>query len=190
VALYDIKPLLIVKLPPKTTHQGCCGPIEKWEYSFSYTEKSNPSNSGIFHTGSGCGNDFISLLGAVKPTSFSAFKTSHAGSTSSTSGGGVSISPHQFTPLNQEAYNALSILVTIYGKLDDAVKSLLEILIQAPTKNLSDGAIKYLNGVIARRAKGTLTQAIQASPANSAFRSFSFVNINSCLAKQGQSSNF
>jgi hypothetical protein len=190
ISRFKIEPLLISELPDKKIHTGCCGPIKTWVYTFSYKENSNPSNDGLFYTGKGCGEDFILLLNAQRPRSFS-FKSSTQTRKSSTTIGTSSKFTKNFTSLNKEAYNSLHILIIEYGSIDNAIKSLLEILLSKPDEDLSDGAIKYLNGVVKKRTNSTLSTVITAMQnKHTNFRSFSFPLINSCLTRQGQVSNF
>ena len=190
ISRFKIEPLLISELLNNKIHHGCCGPIKTWVYTFSYKEKSNSSNDGLFYTGKGCGEDFILLLNAQRPISFSSKSSIQTGKVSTTLGTSSKFTKN-FTSLNQEVYNSLNILIIEYGSIDNAIKSLLEILLSEPHKNLSDGAIKFLNGVVKKRTKSNLSHVINAMKIkHTNFRSFSFPLINDCLSRQGQVSNF
>jgi hypothetical protein len=187
VSEFEITPLSRTLLPEDKIYKGCCGPIETWVYTFSYQSKNDKNDSGLFHTGKDCGDNFLNLLGAARPERFSPFVEASKNKRKSmlSTSTAANSSTIRFTRLNQEIYDAINLLTVTYGPPDAGLQSLLEALASQPNINLTAGYVKFLNGVIYKRSNGkTLTSIIaELKKKYSNLRAFSFPLVNQILVK-------
>jgi hypothetical protein len=143
---------------------GCCGPLVDEAYMFEYQNKVHPEDEGTFYVGYDCAEQFLELLGQLKPP----LRNLLAGPSrdSPTAKGGPKGQENQGRgplarhPLNDEMELAVIIIVNAWGSDPRApLRRILSAVQSRPLDPASDSLVKTLVKVIAAdQQKRTLTQ--------------------------------
>lgn len=183
---YTITPVAHTKLLPGQELKGCCGPITRECYTFSYQNNSNATDNGLFSVGSHCAQDFLS--GKAAPPCFNPL--------SSTSGGGGGTVTGANAPtmcaLNLEVYQAINLLTLDWGPPKASLQAILTAIVSAPTTAIASNHVIHLNNIIGKDSKGrTLTAIITAlRVTHPTLRNFTFPNIQTLLSNAKRPSKF
>ncbi|WP_150119720.1 hypothetical protein [Collimonas pratensis] len=187
---YDVTPVAHVMLLPGQKFEGCCEVIETECYTFSYANKSDPNDVGLFHVGKHCADDFINFSGKEAPPLFNPL-TSIGARVPRVPGipgiGGV----NQLCALNKEIYEAISILTLAWGPPKAPLQKFLTYLSTYPSTSMSDSDVQHLNNIIGKVTGRTLTGIIaQLGQGLPNLRTFNFPRVGIILAAHAKPNNF
>ncbi|WP_148264782.1 hypothetical protein [Collimonas fungivorans] len=188
---YDVTPVAHVMLLPGQKFEGCCEVIETECYTFSYANKSDLNDIGLFHVGKHCANDFINFSGKVAPPLFNPLTSVgvHGRSGTGIAGGGGVASV--LCPLNKEIYEAISILTLAWGPPRAPLQKFLTHLSINPSVPMSHSDVQHLNNIIGKIAGRTLTKIIaQLGQGLPNIRAFTFPLVGTILAANAKPNNF
>lgn len=185
---YVITPVAHTKLLPGQKLNGCCGSITNECYTFSYQNKSNTKDTGLFSVGRHCALDFLALAGQSPPPCFNPLISP------SSSGGGTAFATNSPTmcALNIEVYQAINLLTLDWGPPKAPLQAILTAIVSAPTSAVSNNHVMHLNNIIGKDHQGrklaAIINALKAKHTN--LRTFAFPNIQAVLFNANKTSNF
>jgi hypothetical protein len=189
VNLYNIKPIVYIRLLAGQRIDGCCGPITDKYYLFEAEHKENKTIEN-FSVGYDCGDQFLKLINHDPIGLFNPFQ---AENTQGAGGGENSGNGAQIHPLNRELKNAIHILCSGWGGYapKGSMRKFLEYINNAPQRATNSFAIVSFNKIVGKDAKKrTLSKIISdIRVSNPTLRNFEFPHMEAVLVKESESSN-
>ncbi len=180
---YTILPVAHTRLLPGQDLQGCCGSIRDECFTFSYLNKLNSSDTGLFSVGRHCAQDFFTLTGTASPRMFNPL------STTATTRGAEAASTHAglavpMCGLNVEMYEAINLLVLDWGPPKSSLREILAAIAAAPSVPVSKKQVIHLNNILGKDRRGRKLSAIIGELRNRCpnLREFKFPTIESLIS--------
>lgn len=194
VQRFNIMPLAHAVLMPGQLLHGCCEAIQHEYFTFSYADRQDTGDRGVFHVGHRCAASFFALTGTRALPMFNPLRQ--------LLGTGVRSLPRAVRPrsalddwceLNREVYSAIHLLTCAWGELPGApLQAMLDWMARAPQLPLPENEVVHLNIIIGKdRRRRTLAGMIeQLRATNTQFRSFSFPCAREVLLRAGKPDYF
>lgn len=187
VQRFSIAPLAHAVLMPGQVLHGCCEAIQHEYFTFSYVDRQDARERGVFHVGHRCAASFLSLTGTRAPPVFNPLRQ--------LLGTGARALPRAVRPrvgldswcaLNREVYSAIHLLTCAWGELPGApLQAMLDWMARAPQLALPENEVVHLNMIISKdRRRRTLAAMIEE------LRAFSFPAARAALARAGKPDYF
>lgn len=193
VSVYNLKPVVYIRLLNNQRIDGCCGPITDKYYLFEAEHRETKILEN-FCVGYDCGDQFLRLINHPPVQLFNPFKAETGVKVGNgNSGNDDGVNRQAFDPLNKELKNAIHILCSAWGGKapQGGLRQFLEYINKNPSRRTNSFAITGFNRIVGKDAKGrTLTQIIEdVRSENPNLREFTFPLMKQVLAEEGCSSN-
>ncbi|MBB5018181.1 hypothetical protein HNQ59_001466 [Chitinivorax tropicus] len=192
VRQYQIAPVSRTILFEGLVFDGCCGPIKRECHTFAFTNRAEPTDTGLFHVGYSCAADFYRLTGTTEPPLFNPLKEEHTNSKTSTQSSTrtTSTSIATLCPFNREIYDAINILTLSWGPPREPLRDILMAVYQQPNSPIVDNYVLHLNNIIGK-GKHTITQMVAAlTTKHPTMKQFTFPLVEAKLKGLGKPSRF
>jgi hypothetical protein len=191
---YDVVPVLQLTLLGGQAIHGCCGDITDRYYQFEATDKASKAVE-TFVVGHHCAEEFCKRLGVERPPLFNPLRATRRTAVAATPGSpAAGRAPAQDArhPLNQEVWEAVSLICTAWGGTPPKPSGILAKLIKEvrdyPRAALYPRKIQALNkAIINSRDPRTIGQMqTELRAANPNMRQYDFPLIAEVLRDAGE----